>query len=200
MTVSELQTVLHEIIAEYFPNTPIIWAEQRKLVKPSGTFITLKLRNLTATQHSIKVTENNAPVSYKPSKMMLELQLFTHGNDERIIVDGEELTISVNTALNDIADLTNFLTSEYADAFYTKHDIALRPEGDTQDVSGLLDTNYEYRAMQEYVVEFTQTANGLAGITRKDWKPTASGGGTKELASQEAANLDADSIDIKNNF
>lgn len=106
----------------------------------------------------------------------------------------------MNTALNDIADLTNFLTSEYADAFYTKHDIALRPEGDAQDVSGLLDTNYEYRAMQEYVVEFTQTANGLAGITRKDWKPTASGGGTKELASQEAANLDADSIDIKNNF
>lgn len=200
MTVSELQTVLHEIIAEYFPNTLILWAEQRKLVKPSGTFITLKLRNLTATQHSIKVTENNAPVSYKPSKMMLELQLFTHGRDERIIVDGEELEISVNTALNDIADLTNFLTSEYADAFYTKHDIALRPEGDAQDVSGLLDTNYEYRAMQEYVVEFTQTANGLAGITRKDWKPTASGGGTKELASQEAANLDADSIDIKNNF
>lgn len=200
MTVSELQTVLHEIIAEYFPNTLIIWAEQRKLVKPSGTFITLKLRNLTATQHSIKVTENNAPVSYKPSKMMLELQLFTHGRDERIIVDGEELEISVNTALNDIADLTNFLTSEYADAFYTKHDIALRPEGDAQDVSGLLDTNYEYRAMQEYVVEFTQTANGLAGITRKDWNPTASGGGTKELASQEAANLDADSIDIKNNF
>lgn len=200
MTVNELQKVLHDIIAEYFPNTPIVWSEQRKLVKPSGTFITLKLRNLIATQHSIKVTENDAPINYKPSKMMLELQLFTHGGEETITEGGETVTISVNTALGDIADLTNFLTSDYADAFYTRHDIALRPEGDAKDVSGLLDTSYEYRAMQEYVVEFTQTANGLAGISRKDWKPTASGGGTKKLASQEVENIDADSIDIKNNL
>ncbi len=54
MTVSELQTVLHDIIAEYFPNTLIIWAEQRKLVKPSGTFITLKLRNPTVRQRCLK--------------------------------------------------------------------------------------------------------------------------------------------------
>ena len=31
MTVSELQTVLHDIIEEYFPNKLIIWAEQRSL-------------------------------------------------------------------------------------------------------------------------------------------------------------------------
>lgn len=200
MTITELHKVLHEIIAEYFPNTPVIWAEQRKLVKPSGTFITLKLRNLTATQHSIKVTENDVPMSYKPFKMMLELQLFTHGGEETLTVDGETVTISVNTALNDIADLTNFLTSEYADAFYTKHDISLRPEGEAKDVTGLVDTVYEYRAMQEYIVEFTQSLNGRAGITRENWKPTASGGGTERLAEQAEVNLDAGSIDIKNNF
>lgn len=200
MTVNELQKVLHDLIAEYFPNTPIVWSEQRKLVKPSGTFITLKLRNLTVTQHSIKVTENGAPVNYKQSKMMLELQLFTHGGEETITEDREKVNVSINTALNDVADLTNYLTSDYADVFYTKHDIALYPEGEARDISGVVDTSYEYRAMQEYVIEFTQTANGLAGISRENWKPTASGGGTTELAAKEAENLDAESIDIKNNL
>ena len=96
-------------------------------------------------------------------------------------------------------ELTNFLTSDYADAFYEKYDICVRPEGDAQDVSGLVDTSYEYRAMQEYVVEFTQTVQGFAGISSENWHPTASGGGTEELANSEIPELDAGSIEITNN-
>ena len=53
--------------------------------------------------------------------------------------------------------------------------------------------------MQEYVVEFVQTVQGYAGISRDDWKPTASGGGTEELENSEIPELDAGSIEITNN-
>ena len=199
MTIEEVKDALVEIISTYFPTTQIVWAEQRKLVKPSGTFIQLKLRNLGASLHSIKETENDVLCGYKPSKTMLEVQLFTRGATKTFVEDGEKAKVSVNTALNDIMELTNFLTSEYADAFYEKYDICVRPEGEAQDASGLVDTSYEYRAMQEYVVEFVQIVQGYAGISRDDWKPTASGGGTEELANSEIPELDAGSIEITNN-
>lgn len=199
MTIEEVKDALVEIIATYFPTTQIVWAEQRKLVKPSGTFIQLKLRNLGASLHSIKETENDVLCGYKPSKTMLEVQLFTRGATKTFVEDGEKVKVSVNTALNDIMELTNFLTSEYADAFYEKYDICVRQEGEAQDVSGLVDTSYEYRAMQEYVVEFVQTVQGYAGISRDNWQPTASGGGTEELANSEIPELDAGSIEITNN-
>lgn len=199
MTIEELKDVLCEIIGTYFPTIDIVWAEQRKLVKPSGTFIQLKLRNSGASLFSIKGTGTDALCGYKPSKTMLEVQLFTHGAIRTSIIDGQEVRESVNTALNDITELTNFLTSEYADEFYEKYDICVRPEGDAQDVSGLVDTTYEYRAMQEYVIDYMQTVKGKANITRADWQPTASGGGTKELAGMEIPEIDAGSIEIKNN-
>lgn len=199
MTIEEVKDALVEIISTYFPMIDIVWAEQRKLVKPSGTFIQLKLRNLGASLHSIKEMENDVLCGYKPSKMMLEAQLFTRGATDTLDVGGKEVKISVNTALNDIMELTNFLTSDYADAFYEKYDICVRPEGEAQDVSGLVDTSYEYRAMQEYVVEFVQTVQGYAGISRDGWQPTASGGGTEELANSEIPELDAGSIEITNN-
>lgn len=199
MTIEEVKDALVEIISTYFPTTQIVWAEQRKLVKPSGTFIQLKLRNLGASLHSIKETENVVLCGYKPSKTMLEVQLFTRGATKTFVEGGEKVKVSVNTALNDIMELTNFLTSEYADAFYEKYDICVRQEGEAQDVSGLVDTSYEYRAMQEYVVEFVQTVQGYAGISRDNWQPTASGGGTEELANSEIPELDAGSIEITNN-
>lgn len=200
MTIDELRLALVDIIEEYFPDTQIVWSEQQKLVKPSGTFIRLKLRNLGFTQHSINVVENDAPCAYKPSQTRLEVQLFTHGGKMSVKEDGEEYEVSVNTALNDIMDLTNYLTSEYADALYEKYDISIRADGDAQDVSEVVDTNYEYRALQEYIVDFMQTCNGRAGISRDNWTPTASGGGTKELAESEIEEIADVSLDMKTNL
>ena len=65
MTIEELKDVLCEIIGTYFPTIDIVWAEQRKLVKPSGTFIQLKLRNSGASLFSIKGTGTDALCGYK---------------------------------------------------------------------------------------------------------------------------------------
>lgn len=197
MTIDELKSVLHDIISKYFQDTQIVWAEQLKLVKPSLPFILLKLRNLRFTQHTINVVKNGVPCAYQPSQTMLELQLFTRGGTVTIEDEDGESVVSVNTALNDIMDLTKYLTSEYADELYEKYDICIRAEGEAQDVSEVVDTNYEYRAFQEYIIDFQQTCNGRAGISRKDWSPTASGGGTKELAESEIGEITKVSIENK---
>lgn len=199
MTINELRTALYDIISEYFPNTQILWSEQRELVKPSKDFILLKLRNYSRPKHLINQTENNAPIGYYSVKMGLELQLFTHGGIKTIEEDGEKYQVSVNTALNDLMDLTAYLTSEYADEIAAKYDIFIDAEGDAQDVSEVVDTDYEYRAFQEYTVAFTMTSEGLAGISRTNWKPTASGGGTKELAEKAVEGIEPSSVIIEEN-
>ena len=199
MTINELRTVLYDIFSEYFPNTQIVWSEQRELVKPSKDFITLKLRNYSRPKHLIKQFTNDVPIGYYAVKMRLEVQLFTHGGTQTITEDGEEYQVSVNTALNDLMDLTAYLTSEYADEIAAKYDIFIDAEEDAQDVSEVVDSNYEYRAFQEFTVAFTMTSEGLAGISRTNWEPTASGGGTKELADKVVEGIEPSSITIEEN-
>ena len=52
--------------------------------------------------HSIKEVDNDVLCGYKPSKTMLEVQLFTKGAIQTFVEDGVEVKVSVNTALNDI--------------------------------------------------------------------------------------------------
>ena len=62
MTINELKEALYSIFVRYFPNTTIVWAEQKKLVKPSGDFLTLKLRNYNRPKHQIKPSNQDAPI------------------------------------------------------------------------------------------------------------------------------------------
>lgn len=195
MTPKELRETIRSIIGEYFPNTDIVWAEQKELVKPKNTFLMLTMRNLDFVQHPITVEENGENVIYRPSSVMLEVQLFTKGSTEYLEVEGRLVRVSVNTALTDLMDLANYLTSTYANELYDKYNIAIRAEGGIQDVSGVVDSDYEYRARQDFVVDFMQTCNGRAGISRDDWQPTASGGGTQELADSNLGEID--NVDIK---
>ena len=63
------------------------------------------------------------------------------------------------------------------------------PEGKTQDISALLNDNaFEYRALQEFSVEFVDKAFGHSGVTPpsgEDFEQTPSGGGTPEQAQDE---------------
>lgn len=195
MTVEELKTALVKIIGTYYKKY-IVWSEQSKLVKPDENFMSLKLDNIKYDRFTVMTSDEDGFYSYRSSSATLEVQLFSHGETRTVEDDGVEYEASVNTALNDILDLVNFLTSDYANALYEHYDIAILPEGYARDITGFVDTNYEYRAIQEFTVYFTQTANGDAGISRDDWKATASGGGTQELADRQVQKIDA--VDIEN--
>ena len=185
MTVRELRDTLYEIVQGYFAGAEVAWSEQNA-VKSTNPLIRLKLGSIKRPSYFINQVDNNAPCGYICSTTMLTVDLFTHGEE---IVDEEGYSIYVNTALDDMADFINYLQSYYVDDMCENLNISIRPEGDIKDTSAVLDNDYSYRAMQEFVVSFVQETRGYAGISRENWKPTPSGGGTAELANMELTDI-----------
>lgn len=186
MTVEELRDSLFDIISGYFTEACILWGEHNN-VNPTEPFVRLKLGSIKRPQHFIQLYSDEQHDSHIPSTCMLEVELFTNGrkrNDE----DGD--SYYVNTALDDMADFVNYMVSPYADELYSEHNISIRPEGDIRDTSAVLDSDYQYRAMQEFVVDFMQVSKGYAGISRGSWEPTPSGGGTQELSDMPINNIE----------
>lgn len=192
MRINELRSHVYDIIAEYFAGAAVIWAEN-KYVKPNLPFITLKMDNLSYAQHYITESDTDVSTNCKPSKIRLEVQLFTQGQE---VEDEDGDTYYENTAINDMADFLSYIDSDYVLNICDGLDISITTEGDIQDVSALLnDTQYEFRAMQEFFVTFLQTSQGFAGIGREHWEQTASGGGTERLASMQTGTIER--VEIK---
>lgn len=191
MTVNELKNALYDIISGYFAGADVAWSEQNA-VKSQNPFIRLKLGSVTRTLHFITETDNDDPTGYIPSTTILTVDLFTHG--ERV-VDEDGYSFFVNTAVDDMNDFLNYLSSPHVDDMCNGLNIAIRPEGNVKDTSAVLDNDYSFRAMQEFVVSFVQKTKGYAGISRENWKPTPSGGGTAELANKEMTTIEKVIID-----
>ncbi len=205
MTVNELRHALYTLISDYFADsdTVVVWSEQRKSAKTGNTFVTLKLGDVQKTQYTIDHydKETGGFSSWQPSQATLTVQLFTHGGVENITDEcGNEYTVSVNTAMNDLLDLEHYLMSGYGVNRCYAYDIYIVQSKPVQDISAVTDTQYEYRAVQEYTVSFTQGYTGYAGISKPGWKPTASGGGTKRLADKQISDVDPDGIEIEQNY
>ena len=185
MKVRELKNILYDIVQGYFDRAEVAWSEQNG-VKSTSPFIRLKLGSIKRASYFINQVDNNAPCGYICSTTMLTVDLFTHGEE---IVDEEGYAIYENSALDDMADFLNYLQSPYIDEKCETLNISIRPEGDIKDTSAVLDNDYSYRAMQEFVVSFVQETRGYAGISRENWEPTPSGGGTQILANMELADI-----------
>lgn len=107
-----------------------------------------------------------------------------------------------NTAVNDLLDFVNYLNSAFVVNLCHNLDIDISINGTVNDVSDYInDTRWQYRAMAEFSVGFTQTAVGATGILLEssvkevperpeethivpEWQPTSSGGGYNKLAME----------------
>lgn len=190
MTISKVKETFKSIVEMYFAGATVIWGDgnQTKTTKP---YIWLKLRPSSSTTHSIKVMENEELCGYKPSQARIELNLITEG--EKIDVGDGFFPIYDNTAVSDLEEFLSFLDSEEIILLCEKHDIEIL-NGEVTDVTALLEgIENEYRAMCEFTINYTKKTKGAYGIAfkikdkdpDKPFVPTASGGGTKELASKE---------------
>lgn len=191
MTVNELRHALYSLISEYFKDsdTVVVWSEQRKSVRTGHTFVTLRLSDVQKTQYTIDRYEDGVFGTWQPSEATLQVQLFTHGGVETVTDGcGNECKVSVNTAMNDLLDLEHYLLSIYAT--HKGYDMEIQQLSPVQDISTVVDTVYEYRAVQNYRVRFTQGYAGYAGISRPGWEQTASGGGTKHMADKLIPGID----------
>lgn len=184
MTVEELRNVLWVIISEYFKGAIVRWSEA-KGVKSMQPLVTLKLNNFVPTQHYITDEENGEYIAVKPFYAYLDVQLFTHGRKQ---TDNDGNIYYVNTAASDMVAFSHYMQSDFATELFDKYNISVRTEGSVNDISAVVDTAYEYRAMQQFVVNFLSESRGKAGIAPiggAEFTPTASGGGTPQLAELE---------------
>ncbi len=195
MTVTKLRDVIYDIIQDYFAGAIVEWGELPFGTVPTSPFLRLKFGSITRPQHFITETQNNASRSLIPSSVTLSVELFTHG-EERKDEDGD--SYFVNTATADMIDFVNYMVSEYADEMYERLDISVRPEGDVLDTTAVRDSDYQYRAKQDFIVSFMDESRGFAGISRDNWAPTPSGGGTEELANQQIMDVDPEKLNIEN--
>ncbi|MCD8201911.1 MAG: hypothetical protein LUD47_07595 [Clostridia bacterium] len=194
MTIEELKTAIYNITKECFADTNVMWEEEQKAVNPGVNLVTLKLLNVQRSTYFIETYEDDV-VQSQPSTANIRIQLFSKGEKRK--VNGG--TIQVNTAVNDLIDFEHYLTSYYVvEELSEKYDIEIQPGTQVQDITAVLDTAYDYRATQDIVVTFTQHFTGWAGIARKDWKPTASGGGTSELANMQTGYIE--DVEITDNI
>ena len=148
------------------------------------------------------------PVSYYPTNMVLQVDLYTKG--ALVEVGERQLALVENTALNDMIEFANFVGSEYFINWCHQKDIALALKSDAQDTTALINSaSYQFRATLELMMSFTQKAVGYTGILDADsikhstpegeaegddtaddvyfepeYTPSVSGGGSKELAEE----------------
>jgi hypothetical protein len=190
----KLKALLYDLVSVYFGGATIVWG-QAKTVKPTNPLIALRTISIAGPYTSIAESVNGVPVSYKPSKTALQVDLFTKGAE---LTDDDGITGAYeNTALNDLADFVNFVNSEYVENWCMNNDVSVIVSGPVRDLTELInDASWDYRAMVELEVGFTQVALGYTGTMYEDgvayddngnpipnpFEQTPSGGRTQELA------------------
>ena len=176
MNIGTLKTTFYNLIKEYFAGATVIWGAVPTEVKPTLPFVVLKTGNLIRSRDGI-ILDN---VKFTPCKMPVDINLYTKGKRNQVTGG----VYYENTATEDLNDFLNFLLSPYAQDKFQQNNIGLELEGGINDLTQVLDEEYEFRAMQEVFLNFMDEASGYAGITRTNWQQTSSGGGTAALAGQ----------------
>ncbi|MDR1687275.1 MAG: hypothetical protein LBS21_01525 [Clostridiales bacterium] len=191
MTQRQLKEKLYRLAETYFRGATIVWGKVKK-VKPNSPLIVLTAGSVVSTYQSITETAKGIPVTCKPSKTTLQVDLYTKGET---ISDGGFL-ITENTAVNDLAEFLNFLDSPFVEDWRTENDVSIIT-GQVKDLTTLVnESSWEFRAMTELEIGFTQFSSGYTGTnyengletdengnqTEKPFNPTPSGGGSQELA------------------
>lgn len=215
MTLNELQEHLLDLAERYFSGATVIWA-QEKAVKPTPALVTLRTGNVSRPLQPITEVIDGVPCGYYPSRVLLEVNLFTKGRAYRL-KDGKTAA-QENTAVNDLLDFVNFVNSPVVTDWCYTHNITINPNGDVMDATAAInDTRWEYRAMIEFAVDFIEFAVGAAGILAESsvknginpeepdkpghpyidpvWSQTSSGGGSQELADETTGYFEAVEIE-----
>lgn len=199
MILNELGEHLYDLTADYFAGATVIWA-QEKIVKPKPSLVTLRLGNVSRPTLPIAGFVDGTPCGYYPSKVPFEVNLYTKGAP--FSVQGKKIAAAQNRAVNDLLDFVNYVNSAFVANWCHNLDIDIAVNGTVNDVSAYInDVRWEYRAMVEFSVAFTQAAVGATGILLEssvkevpeqprethivpEWQPTASGGGYHKLAME----------------
>lgn len=195
LTLNQLKQAVFSHFSAYWGEAAVVWGATNK-VKPLAPLVMLQLGTVTRATQPITQMVNGIVFSAYPSEVPLQIDLFTKGNT----VSTPEGSYSENTAESDLLDFVNYLDSTATIEWSNQNNVSVSLLGGVQDLSEVInDSRWQYRAMAEIRLTFTQWAaeyngvlsesniifnkNGVpVGVDNTNWRPTASGGGTEELA------------------
>ena len=185
MTTEEMQLLFEQLVKSYFAGASVRWCETNQ-VKPPYPLVALKLTNISRSVHPDVYDEEESPL------LSLYRQLDPqplHTGKTSISKARNDCTACRNTAVNDLQAFICYLDSDAGQDFQSVHNLCIMPEEKTQDISALLNDNaFEYRALQEFSVEFIDKAFGHSGVTPpsgEDFEQTPSGGGTPQQSEDK---------------
>lgn len=204
MTYTEMKRAVYGITAAYFTSASVEMANT-KSAKKGKPLIKLSFGPAQSTQFPVEQFLDGELCSFYPTTAKLEVQLFTNGS--RLPNGAME-----NTAVGDLTDYVNYMMSEMVTNELNTQNLSMLVAGPVQDVTSIInDVSYEYRAMVEFNVNFTVAAVGFAAVLDEssikidqpapgpdpdsqgqvlpphiepEWKPTNSGGRSKEIAEK----------------
>ena len=185
MTYNDARSIIYDATVSYFANATVTMANTKQ-VKKTKPMVTMKFGALQDNSFPYEATYDGEPCDY--------YQLSNGGME--------------NTAVGDLTDYVNYMTSKLMVTEFGRHDLTILTAGPVQDVSTIInDTSYEYRAMVEFDVNFTMATVGYGGILDEssvkvdepdpehpgqvlpphiepEWAETDSGGRTAEIAEK----------------
>jgi hypothetical protein len=188
MTQRELKQKLYELVRVYFKDAAVVWGKT-KAVSPQEPLITLTMGSVSRPYQPITKWVRGVPIDCWPSKTALQIDLYTKG--ENLTDSACGITAArENTAVNDLSDFVNFINSAYADNWSLANDVSLLAR-QVHDLTELInDTAWDYRAMAELEIGYTQNAAGYAGMNYEGGNPLHDNGHPKYDADGNALDKD----------
>jgi len=198
LNVSQLQTTLYKWVKTYWDGATVAWGATNK-VKPQSPLVIIQLGTVTRSIQPITQAINGIVFSAYPSEVPLQVDLFTRGG----AVETDDGEYYDNTSTTDMLDFLNFIDSVATIEWSNINDISISLLSGVQDLSQVInDSQWQYRAMVELNVSFTQWSaehNGVlgeasiifgedglpTGVDSTKWQQTPSGGGSQKLADEE---------------
>lgn len=176
VTQRELKQKLEELVSTYFAGITVVWGKT-KAARSLSPLIVLTTGTVSRPYQPIKQMANDVPINYYPSNTTVQVDLYTKGaktNHSAGIMAAME-----NTAVSDLTDFVNFLNSDYVDDWCGTHDISILTN-QVQDLSQIInDVSWDYRAMVELEIGFTQAAIGHTGMMYESGMPYYENGNPK---------------------
>lgn len=194
MTINEVKRYVDALVKEFFAGANVIWFGQ-SLVHRGNPAVMLRLRNIQTAPFPVTEWQDGDVVENYHGTAILEVNLFTDG---RIKQEVKQMVMPrENTVVNDLTGFQLFLGSDYVSLKNSKGNVNITPLGPVNDVSAIRDnTEREYSAMQEYIVNFVTTVQGFAGARNVSGGADNSSGGVPETLQRLEAGC-FENVEIK---
>lgn len=177
MTISQAQQRLYEVIRDFYGTEHVFWAGAKMTTRPSP-YCTIQFLNTDWEDHPVKAMEGENWVTHRDINCPVDINLYTKG--KTLSESAFDLSYG-NTALNDLSTLAAYLESDGITEELGEMSVAI--EIKPKDVSALLkESQYQYRAMMELRVGFTDKEYGRYGMNGRIM-PDASGGGNEDMVT-----------------